>query len=72
MTKVAGYFAISKSGKSFILKVENKKMFLNKMDLIKLLSGKNSWIPIFEVGNAKNNNGNKEISENDLIAMLLK
>lgn len=72
MVKVAGYLSISKSEKSFVLKIENKKFFVNKFDFVKLLSGKNSWIPIFEI-NGKSNNGNsKEIKESDLIAMLLK
>lgn len=75
MVKVAGYLAVSRSEKSFILKIENKKFFVNKFDFVKLLSGKNSWIPVFEIVNGKSNdgnNGNKEIKENDLIAMLLK
>ncbi|MEM0325156.1 MAG: hypothetical protein QXW35_04595 [Candidatus Aenigmatarchaeota archaeon] len=74
MVKVAGYLAISKSEKSFVLKIENKKFFVNKFDFVKLLSGKNSWIPVFEVNGKSNNgnNGNKEIKESDLIAMLLK
>ncbi|MBU5682666.1 MAG: hypothetical protein KQA34_03075 [Candidatus Aenigmarchaeota archaeon] len=60
MVKVAGYLSISKSEKSFVLKIENKKFFVNKFDFVKLLSGKNTWIPIFEI-NGKSNNGNIRI-----------